>query len=183
MEVMPPFPGPGNGPQGTEEKVPRGGCTHIHRHQSSLPNFRHSVGFYRDPLGSPCSSTSRTRWHPSSPRAAARTWLSRTVAMSRAVLAEIPFSSPPNPDGSQHNLAAAEPSPPPPSAFKHHHHHLTTPNPWQGSRASVRGRTRQRPPAPREDPLVPRLTRAHTHKAKSTRLLHPHTRSEPSITP
>lgn len=62
-----PIPCTRGGSQGTEGEVPRGGRTQIHRHQSSLPNFRHALGFYRDPLGSPCSSTSRARWHPSSP--------------------------------------------------------------------------------------------------------------------
>lgn len=58
----------------------------------------------------------------------------------------------------------------------HHRHHLnittiiTDPSlsPWQGSRASVRGCTQQRPPAPREDPLVPRLTHAHTHAPRQS---------------
>lgn len=68
-----------------------------------------TLGFYRDPLGSPCSFTSRTRWHLSSPSTAAQARLSRTVAVSRAALAEIPFRSHLNPNGSQHNLAAAQP--------------------------------------------------------------------------
>lgn len=156
------------------------------RHQSSLPNFRHSLGFYRDPLGSPCSSTSRTRWHLSSPSAAAQARLSRTVAVSRAVLAEIPFSSHLIPDGSQHRLAAAQPCPPPPStAFKHHHHHLTIPQPVAGV-PGIRPRVypAQTSCTPRRPPCSQTHTRTHTRaKAKSTRLLHPHTRSEPSITP
>lgn len=81
--------------------------------------------------------------------------------MSRAVLAEIPSSSPLNPDGSQHNLAAAEPSPPQPSAFEHHHHHLNHP--------SARGRGPGHPSAgaPGRDLLHPEKTPlfpdSHTH--------------------
>lgn len=55
----------------------------IRRRRSPLPNFRHLLGFYRDLLGSSCSSASKTRWHPSSPSTAAWARVSRPTAMSR----------------------------------------------------------------------------------------------------
>lgn len=133
---------------------------HIHRHQSSLPNFRHSLGFYRDPLQ---LSLQLHDGIPSSPSAAAQTQLSRTAAMSRAVLAEIPFSSPLNPDGSQHNLAAVQPCPPPAStAFKHHHPSARGKGPGHPS-AGVPGRDLLHP---EETPLFPV---SHTHTTHAPR--------------
>lgn len=80
--------------------------------------------------------------------------LCRTVAMRGAILVEIPFSSHLNPDGSQHNLAAAQPGSPPPSSLNH---------------PSARGRGPGHPSAgaPSRDLLHPEKTPlfpdSHTH--------------------
>lgn len=138
------------------------------------------LGFTETQWDPPAAPLPRRIAFPPAPSVVAWARVRGSTALQRAALAKIPSSSHPNPDGSQHELAGAQPCPPQAStAFKHPSARPVAEvpgiRPWvYPTETSC---TLKRPPSSK----TRTHTRAHAHthtrtKAKSTRLLHHRTR-------